>query len=181
MATQNEQQGPVKNRWTRWYMWLAYGSAAFVVVIIIVVAASPGDSTTVAPEEPAVTEPTLDVETWMTSGRNADLSTTVTADLWVTLVNPVNDSTGSLMVLASPSFEVEFSGGLAVHVDGASCENVHPIHSKVNDELNCHGLRKTQPHSQVKEVSARTEAGELRCERNDKSNDTISTWACRWQ
>ena len=53
MATQNEHQGPVKNRWTRWYMWLAYGSAAFVVVIIIAAATSSGDSATVAPEEPA--------------------------------------------------------------------------------------------------------------------------------
>ena len=181
MATQNEQQGPVKNRWTRWYMWLAYGSAAFVVVVIIVAATSSGDSAMVDPEEQVVTEPTSDLEAWKTSGKNADLSTTVTADLWVTLVNPATDSTGSLMVLASPSFEVEFSGGLAVYVDGASCENVHPIYSKVNDELNCYGLLKPQPHSQVKEVSARTEAGELRCERNDKSNDTLSTWACRWQ
>lgn len=52
MATQNTQPGPRKNRWTRWYMWVGYGWAAFVVVVIIIVAASPGDSTTAVTEEP---------------------------------------------------------------------------------------------------------------------------------
>ena len=25
MMTENERRGSQKNRWTRWYMWLAYG------------------------------------------------------------------------------------------------------------------------------------------------------------
>ena len=53
MATENEQQGPVKNRWTRWYMWFAYGSAVLVVVIIIAAVTSSGDSATATPEDQA--------------------------------------------------------------------------------------------------------------------------------
>ncbi len=62
MTTQNEQPdptqpeptqpGPAKNRWTRWYMWAAYATAALVVGIIIAANTSSGDSATATPAEP---------------------------------------------------------------------------------------------------------------------------------
>ncbi len=51
MATQNTQPGPGKNRWTRWYMWLLYGSTALGVVIVIAAVTSSGDSATANPED----------------------------------------------------------------------------------------------------------------------------------
>ena len=48
MMTETERRGSPKNRWTRWYMWLAYGGgllvviAAVAVVVIVAMAAAPG-------------------------------------------------------------------------------------------------------------------------------------------
>lgn len=54
MSAQNEQQGPVKNRWTRWYMWILYvwvaGSIVVLTIGIIASASGPADDT---PEEKA--------------------------------------------------------------------------------------------------------------------------------
>ena len=36
MATQGEQPAPVKNRWTRWYMWFVYSSVGFLIVVIVI-------------------------------------------------------------------------------------------------------------------------------------------------
>ena len=51
--TENERRGSQKNRWTRWYMWLAYGGGvlgviAAVVVIVAMAPAPSSDSETVA-------------------------------------------------------------------------------------------------------------------------------------
>ena len=51
--TENERRASPKNRWTRWYMWLAYGGGILgviaVVVVIMAMAAAPGrDDETVA-------------------------------------------------------------------------------------------------------------------------------------
>ena len=51
--TENERRGSQKNRWTRWYMWLAYGggilSVVAVAVVIVTMAAAPSsDGETVA-------------------------------------------------------------------------------------------------------------------------------------
>ena len=53
MMTEPERRGSPKNRWTRWYMWLAYGSSILgviaVVVVIVAMSAAPGrDDETVA-------------------------------------------------------------------------------------------------------------------------------------
>ena len=44
--TENERRASPKNRWTRWYMWLAYGGGVLVVITVVVVivamAAAPG-------------------------------------------------------------------------------------------------------------------------------------------
>ena len=50
---ENERRGSPKNRWTRWYMWLAYGGGILgvvvVVAVIVAMAAAPGrDGETVA-------------------------------------------------------------------------------------------------------------------------------------
>ncbi len=37
MMTENERRGSPKNRWTRWYMWLAYGGGVLGVVAAVVV------------------------------------------------------------------------------------------------------------------------------------------------
>ena len=37
MMTENERRGSPKNRWTRWYMWLAYGGGVLVVIAAVVV------------------------------------------------------------------------------------------------------------------------------------------------
>ena len=46
MMTETERRPSPKNRWTRWYMWLAYGggilSVIAVVVVIMAMAAAPG-------------------------------------------------------------------------------------------------------------------------------------------
>ena len=52
MATQNEQQGPVKNRWTRWYMWFIYGSAAFLVLVVaLILIGGASEQANLTPEE----------------------------------------------------------------------------------------------------------------------------------
>ena len=53
MMTENERRASPKNRWTRWYMWLAYGGGilgviAVVVVIVAMAAAPSSDGETVA-------------------------------------------------------------------------------------------------------------------------------------
>ena len=47
--TENERRGSPKNRWTRRYMWLAYGGGVLVViaVVIVVLATGHGDGETV--------------------------------------------------------------------------------------------------------------------------------------
>ncbi len=46
MMTENERRASPKNRWTRWYMWLAYGGGILgvtaVVVVIVAMAPAPG-------------------------------------------------------------------------------------------------------------------------------------------
>ena len=37
MMTESERRGSPKNRWTRWYMWLAYGGGVLVVIAVVVV------------------------------------------------------------------------------------------------------------------------------------------------
>ena len=39
MMTENERRGSQKNRWTRWYMWLAYGGGVLIVIAAVVVIA----------------------------------------------------------------------------------------------------------------------------------------------
>ena len=46
MMTENERRASPKNRWTRWYMWLAYGGGVLVVtaVVVVIVAMVPAPS-----------------------------------------------------------------------------------------------------------------------------------------
>ncbi len=48
MMTENERRGSQRNRWTRWYMWLAYGGGVLgviaAVVIIVTMAAAPSSN-----------------------------------------------------------------------------------------------------------------------------------------
>ncbi len=37
MMNENERRASPKNRWTRWYMWLAYGGGVLIVIAIVVV------------------------------------------------------------------------------------------------------------------------------------------------
>ena len=37
MMTENERRGSPKNRWTCWYMWLAYGGVLVVIAVVVVV------------------------------------------------------------------------------------------------------------------------------------------------
>ena len=39
MMTENERRASPKNRWTRWYMWLAYGGGVLVMIAVVVVMA----------------------------------------------------------------------------------------------------------------------------------------------
>ena len=51
MMTENERRGSQKDRWTRWYMWLAYGGGILgvIAVVIVAMAAAPSsDGETVA-------------------------------------------------------------------------------------------------------------------------------------
>ena len=47
MMTENERRGSPKSRWTRWYMWLAYGGGVLVMVVVVVLATGHGDDKTV--------------------------------------------------------------------------------------------------------------------------------------
>ena len=46
MMTENERRASPKNRWTRWYMWLAYGGCVLVVIaaVVVIVAMAPAPS-----------------------------------------------------------------------------------------------------------------------------------------
>ena len=48
MMTENERRGSQRNRWTRWYMWLAYGGGVLGVVaavfVIVTMAAAPSSN-----------------------------------------------------------------------------------------------------------------------------------------
>ena len=46
MMTENERRASPKNRWTRWYMWLAYGGGVLVVIaaVVVIVAMAPAPS-----------------------------------------------------------------------------------------------------------------------------------------
>ena len=35
MMTESERRGSQKNRWTRWYMWLAYGGSILGVIAVV--------------------------------------------------------------------------------------------------------------------------------------------------
>ena len=39
MMTENERRGSPKSRWTRWYMWLAYGVILVVIAVMVVIMA----------------------------------------------------------------------------------------------------------------------------------------------
>ncbi len=42
MMNENERRASPKNRWTRWYMWLAYGGGVLVVIAVVVLTTAPG-------------------------------------------------------------------------------------------------------------------------------------------
>ena len=46
MMNENERRASPKNRWTRWYMWLAYGGGVLVVIaaVVVIVAMAPAPS-----------------------------------------------------------------------------------------------------------------------------------------
>ena len=46
MMTESERRGSQKNRWTRWYMWLAYGGGVLggIAVVVVIVAMAPAPS-----------------------------------------------------------------------------------------------------------------------------------------
>ena len=46
MMTENERRGSQRNRWTRWYMWLAYGGGVLGVVaaVVVIVTMAPAPS-----------------------------------------------------------------------------------------------------------------------------------------
>ena len=46
MMNENERRASPKNRWTRWYMWLAYGGCVLVVIaaVVVIVAMAPAPS-----------------------------------------------------------------------------------------------------------------------------------------
>lgn len=41
MATENEPQSPVKNPWTRWYMWFLYSSVGLLIFVVVIIAVAP--------------------------------------------------------------------------------------------------------------------------------------------
>ena len=47
MMNENERRGSPKNRWTRWYMWLAYGGILVVIAVGVVAMAMHRDGKTV--------------------------------------------------------------------------------------------------------------------------------------
>ena len=45
MMNENERRASPKNRWTRWYMWLAYGGILVVIAVgVVIVAMAPAPS-----------------------------------------------------------------------------------------------------------------------------------------
>ncbi len=44
MMTENQQRDSSKNRWTRWYMWLAYGGGILGVIAVVVVIMTMADA-----------------------------------------------------------------------------------------------------------------------------------------
>jgi hypothetical protein len=44
MMTENERRASPKNRWTRWYMWLAYGGGILGVIAVVVVIMTMADA-----------------------------------------------------------------------------------------------------------------------------------------
>ena len=46
MMNENERRASPKNRWTRWYMWLAYGGGVLgvIAVVIVAMAVAPGNN-----------------------------------------------------------------------------------------------------------------------------------------
>ena len=60
MMPESERRGSPKNRWTRWYMWLAYGGGVLVVIVAVVVivamaAAPSGDGETMVSDHNTAT------------------------------------------------------------------------------------------------------------------------------
>ncbi len=66
MMTEGERRGSPENRWTRWYMWLAYGGGVLVVIAVVVLTTAPGGdggTVTVYPgTAPASHQPTPTIE-----------------------------------------------------------------------------------------------------------------------
>ena len=44
MMNENERLNSPKNRWTRWYMWLAYGGGILGVIAVVVVIMTMADA-----------------------------------------------------------------------------------------------------------------------------------------
>ena len=57
MMNENERLNSPKNRWTRWYMWLAYGGILVVIavgVVIVAMAPAPGNNGKNGGESPEI-------------------------------------------------------------------------------------------------------------------------------
>jgi hypothetical protein len=59
MMTENERRGSPQNRWTRWYMWLAYGGVLAVIAAGVVAMAMHRDGKTVVQHHNIATLPPM--------------------------------------------------------------------------------------------------------------------------
>ncbi len=110
-----------------------------------------------------------------TATPSISLAETTRANLWAYFTNDGDH----LAVLADPAFDAnEF--GLSLFVDGKEyCNSSRIYGDEGGQEMSCE--YETRRHTTVRQVSAQTPMGDLRCERNDASGSQETVFACAWR
>ena len=158
-----------------------------LIIALIVLAGLAGMGCAAYWNNPPEQPPTITPTTWKVIGGASvpkrltptpapiNLLTTRTAPLWVHL----SDGEFFLTVQAEPAFAID-QFGLNVLVDGrAYCNTARIYEDDGPVELSCDADERA--HRSVKRVSAQTYLGDLRCERNIKSDGRKTLFACDWR
>ena len=142
-----------------------------IPVTVLVTPALPSATATPAP----TATPSATATPAPTATPSISLAETTRANLWAYFTNDGDH----LAVLADPAFDVnEF--GLSLFVDGKEyCNSSRIYGDEGGQEMSCE--YETRRHTTVRQVSAQTPMGDLRCERNDASGSQETVFACAWR
>ena len=146
-----------------------------IPVTVLVTPALPSATATATATPAPTATPSATATPAPTATPSISLAETTRANLWAYFTNDGDH----LAVLADPAFDVnEF--GLSLFVDGKEyCNSSRIYGDEGGQEMSCE--YETRRHTTVRQVSAQTPMGDLRCERNDASGSQETVFACAWR